>query len=862
MKISFAEFSNFKNLYSGLDKYKVTIDFKDLTNVITVLIGPMGSGKTTILGHLQPWASFGTLDERNSDGTIIEEKDGYKHIIFLDGDDEFDILHKWTWSKDHHSLKSYVKKNGVELNPNGNQSSFKDIIETEMGIDQNFLRLSRLGPNVANLIDMGATERKEFIARMLSDVDMYLAISKDMSDRARAIGAQTQLLSKKFQGVTSSSLTQMKDDSVRLNSDINNLHTQILNMNNEIGILVGENRTLTGDYSLTEYERILDEKKRTISNLTEKRNDLSKSLSDIFSDYASISDVDMDIGKYSALLASTISELDKCKVLKTEAEKKRDELFTLKSSAKSSDYLKNLADNYAIQKSTVEDYRLSLIGFDCKLSAMQIKTLMTDIQMFDSTLNDLIVINTDILEDIFSKGYENALSTSKKQTEILQKRKFKLQMSINNVDYLSRYQVDEELEVPSGCKHYKKCPYYRTHPSVVKSDFGSFSEKQQEINEELESIDIRLNKLAEYPFIINKMKAIKSMYEDLAGRVGYIGALRVDNFKTLVLYNHKWYDYDKITDTLEKCVDKEKMLEIESKLPEMKVELDKFANADLASVSVQYEKAENDLNDMIEMISSKDKAILGYKQTIESLGELRKTLLNKECIEKQIESLNTNILSLIDEVDTMSVNVNKVKSKLVSIDNLRNESQVLIREEDDLRRELNILTTKIIDIENALEEFDNLNKELAIINLIKEASSAKKGIPLIYVRVFLNDCVDIINQLISMVFEDSIEIKEFNITEKDFYVPYYKNGILIDDIKSASQGEKSIISLALSFALIRKGVSKYNILLLDEIDGALYQKDREKFLQILSQQIKAINSEHISTSSESLEKRDVPFKIL
>ena len=113
-----------------------------------------------------------------------------------------------------------------------------------------------------------------------------------------------------------------------------------------------------------------------------------------------------------------------------------------------------------------------------------------------------------------------------------------------------------------------------------------------------------------------------------------------------------------------------------------------------------------------------------------------------------------------------------------------------------------------------------------------------------------------------MVFGDAVEIKEFNITDKDFFIPYYKNGTLISDVKSASQGERSIISLALSFALIRKSITTYNILLLDEIDGALYSKDREKFLTILAQQIKAINAEQIFVISHNNTFEGMPVNII
>ena len=125
-----------------------------MTNTINVIIGEMGSGKTTILSHLQPWATVGSLDERNTDGIIIEEMNGHKYLVFQNGADIYEITHSWKWEKDHHSLKSYFKKNGEELNPNGNQSSFKELVELEMGIDQSFLQplASRLNEPVRVVI--------------------------------------------------------------------------------------------------------------------------------------------------------------------------------------------------------------------------------------------------------------------------------------------------------------------------------------------------------------------------------------------------------------------------------------------------------------------------------------------------------------------------------------------------------------------------------------------------------------------------------------------------------------------------------------------------------------------------------------
>ena len=72
---------------------------------------------------------------------------------------------------------------------------------------------------------------------------------------------------------------------------------------------------------------------------------------------------------------------------------------------------------------------------------------------------------------------------------------------------------------------------------------------------------------------------------------------------------------------------------------------------------------------------------------------------------------------------------------------------------------------------------------------------------------------------------------------------FYNKGVRLPDVKYASQGEISFLSIALSFALSSQALAKYNIMLLDEIDGPLDTRNREKFIRILERQIDRIDSE-------------------
>ena len=64
MKILRLKLKNFIHIYSGMGKYEVELDLRESNKQINIFIGKMGSGKTAILGHLQPFASYGTLDAR------------------------------------------------------------------------------------------------------------------------------------------------------------------------------------------------------------------------------------------------------------------------------------------------------------------------------------------------------------------------------------------------------------------------------------------------------------------------------------------------------------------------------------------------------------------------------------------------------------------------------------------------------------------------------------------------------------------------------------------------------------------------------------------------------------------------------
>ena len=93
MKITYLKLTNFVNIVTAFKTETIEIDFTKAKNDVILLTGPNGSGKTSILSCLHPFATNGNLDVRDSNPLIVAKKDGYKEIHIENGNDLYIIQH-------------------------------------------------------------------------------------------------------------------------------------------------------------------------------------------------------------------------------------------------------------------------------------------------------------------------------------------------------------------------------------------------------------------------------------------------------------------------------------------------------------------------------------------------------------------------------------------------------------------------------------------------------------------------------------------------------------------------------------------------------------------------------------------------
>ena len=853
MKITLLELNNFSAIYVGLRRERLRLDFSKFTNIITILVGEMGSGKTTILSQLHPWSSIGVLDERNSDQLIRSERDGMKHIVFKDGTDEFDIVHKYTWTKDHHSTKSFFKYNGNELNPNGNVSSFKDLVTKFMGVDQSYLRITRLGPNVSNLIDMPWNQRKTYVASMIENVDIYTNILVEIRNKIKNCDAELTVITKQVMDVSDEELANMKEQAASLDKTVENESQAVLKMYADLQQLSSANDKLVTKYLRDHNSTMADLQEKLIRGIDRDKAKLETLNSNIqeLDNGIDMNKLMMDMGSYSTKIDTIKTNRSLLEDQLNEISTEIDKLETKKLNAADSVYMQSLITNYEDLIVKLNGYNEELAGYHMELSPAEINTLLADIRTLDEAIYSVRSYNKEIVNDLVKRNV-NPTKYANEQIEKLQNKIVLLKRQIENMRFIDGYDVTMDLpEVKApACL---ACPYYKTHPNVMKkTTAGKTEAKIREKQLEISECQSKIAAFEDYSIVDSKIKQCEKLFYEIKPRVQKLKALKITDIKVIMsTINAVWYDYDTIINELERAVHYVDSNHLSIKVVELESEIKKYETLNLDDILKQIQEKSNFLEDTKLAIKECDSDIDTYNAKIDELSTIIHDYEYIDDLKKEATILDNTIESNTQLLKTLDADIEEFAKNSTEYSELNGryiELQGCYSAHSDA---LEKLSRRIDVVDNGKKQINALQEQKYLYELIKEASSPQTGIPLLYVQMFLNDCISITNQLISMVLDDTIEIMGLDLSKPDMKIPYRKNGEVMEDVKSASQGERAAISLALSFAFMHKclsmnkGTFNYNILLLDEIDAPFDSSARDRCIQILAQQIKVNNVEQV-----------------
>lgn len=868
MRITRLYLKNFIHIYSGMHKRVVELNLKDIDKKINIFIGKMGSGKTAILGHLQPFSSYGTLDSRNQEDLILAEEDGLKEIEYEINDHYYKIQHKYTWNKSSktHSVKSYIQRDGIELNENGNVRSFKEIIKLEFGIEQNFLRLLRLGPNVSNLINMKSTERKSFIASLLEDADVYTTLFQKINEDYRGINSILSVMSNKLNSLSADKESEMKIELSQLTDIVSKLQEDIQKDREEISRLIGINQSISSNKSIDELLEIIKKSNEIKDHLLQEMNLIHEKLDK--TPLENIEDLSIQYGKISAILVnleeSIISITSKYDSTESDRNKIRDYLLLQKSNTQ----IQSLETQLQIAYQKYKEAEEGINNFQCKYSYEYLGSLQTSIESFQFAIEELCANSEKVIHKLYYS--DNTLGKwANRQLNILRGRQVNLKKLLNNIQFSIEYECPLPLYRPPMCPT-DNCPFIISHPQIIKEkNSHKCNQKIMDLKHEIDSLEIEISECEDCIYQIPKMDFVKKLWEKISIPLKNIGALNENKLITILTNLNSrchWYSPDVLQSTIEKLKMQDSYESLKSnyfilknELIELKASIGKYNNEDLEMKDNELSKLMNELKEL----QIKKETTMKEKERIEELLEI---LRDSENLKERHKKLSDEYNSQITQIDDLTHIINRMQVNLSMITDLQKSIQENSIIYNQKMSRLNQLNTIMQDIKSTTESYNEYLEERNILKTLLDAVSSKEGIPVIMVKLFLDECKSIVNDLIADIFDDDLEILDFDLREdtNEFKIPYLINGVAVEDISSASQGQTSVISIALSFALCRKAMFDYNIMLLDEIDNSIHKRDREKFIAILSKQMNSVHSEQIFliTHNDIFQQSGLPVNII
>lgn len=837
MKVTFLRLKNFVAIDATLNLKKIEIDFTKMKHSILLFIGVNGSCKTYILSQIHPFAYMGNVDVRHGMDMIIDGKDGEKEIGFInDQGDTYYIHHFYLYKKSGRQVRSYIEKNGVELNKSGLVTTFNQIVEIEFGIDIGFLRVIRLGSNVNNLVSSKSTDRKDLAVKLLTEVDEYLHDYKESTQKARAINTELKLTVEKLKRFGSD------DAEETYTTRLQTLESKLKNVRQEKETSIEKLAKLKGSIE-SSIQGSVSDLRNQVAKIQQSKTEVERRLSVIITALQNLPSVFVT----TSTLDQLIEELEDG-VQETEKE------------------LSSVTTHIEVLSKTLNDQRNDLLDLTNQVKAMHeiddsesIASDLKDAEKFDEQYKKYYETfqptcdKKDIMEDIalaqtIADKIKDLQEFSKKSREIYYKAYSKGRDPYNycreklidlrtelSLCKVTRKTEEKKLYPPSECQLYKQCAFYKAlevkdfrDSEDIKHD-AELVEGAIKVADGIHNITILLSTRSKTLPI--KMD-IKNIILDILNHTSNF--YNFEEAQHMVTFLEKYNEWKQ---------NKERMKQLQFQLHEYELRKDSVDSGIVnqqKTLMVRISDGEKELRKLHKKKKRLAEELNFDKEKIVDANRYRELIQQRDTTTQELQSINDEVTSL--------------EGKILLLKKFDEESfshQQLIQQAES---SIQLLEQSIFDTKVKLREFrelqekkQKLEQSYAKIGLVRRAVSSTEGIPLLYLNLHFSRARNLANSIISSVYGDVIRLEKIIINEKEFRIPYSKNGVEVEDVIYASQGETSVISLALSFALMEEfsGRSGYNILLLDEVDGPLDRSSKEKFLRVLESQMTRIGCEQV-----------------
>ena len=884
MRITYLKLQNLVNVYAGLKRKLVEIDFSKSQNKKILILGDNGSGKTVLLSCLQPYRE--TNDNREMQ-VLEDEKRATKEIHIQNGDNLYEIVHHYGRSSSQN--KSFIKKNGEELNSTGNIRSFLTLLESELKITKDYFVLGRLGDNVDNFINLGMTERKKYLNKFIPSTDRFLEAYKRVSENLQGLDRQIKTISVSLEKYGD------KEENEALRTKLQERKTKLeelkTTVSSKVAVATASLRTLQTQFQEfpTGLPTLIANLETTIESTKAQVEDL-KNIIKTGEDIYSLEVLNKKIDKINDLLQNYQQEMSDLNLKQFTLEQEISSAqTTIKKNLGTIEQMGDLSEEALTTRLQELENLQSTLQADLEEFEGQTE-LMTFINQnqasrgFISSLDTLLTsigsiissapasVSTYLLPDLKD---ETAVTTLQedlgKQRQTLLDKEDQYKSLNEEYNKLNRKSgLLEILDHSEYSEHAKECPIvgmalgFKDQAMTItnlQSQLTTLSQEIEALGKEISSTETILGELerfkSSYQGVVTQAYQSHPEYSQLIPNEVFFNpsqletALRdlIQKFKEVDSYMAKKTELSNVQEKISGVQQSMNNLEVLNKLYKENDEL----REKIKEVEPKLTEVQGQVSTLIKKEAT-TKLILGKLQA----G--RDHLVQLPNLERDLEAYHQQ-LAAYEDCQTKITQFNEELSQLnPQVVNVETELKQTISDLEDQDKKHFLIT-------DSLERLDNIHKVRPTYKLVQDSLDPKKGIPLIFSKNYLVAISERANELLDVAYKGTYQLK-FVLETRDFRIEILKgDGNNLTDITLASQGETSMTSISLSLAMlgqIMNDLHGYNILYLDEMDAELDSNNRKSFISVIDRQMEllGVDQTFIITHNNEFYSSDIDLILL
>lgn len=842
MRLLRLRLENYIGIYNGMGLNHIEIDFSKCIHKVLIIKGDNGTGKSTIFKALTPLA--------DSSINFIPDKTAIKEIAY---ETDFQTILNIKYEsvvKDgiRRPTKCYLNRlnpdGSIEnLNPSNNITTAKEVIYDILGIDDNFITLSQLSANKKGLGGLKPSERKRYVNSIISSLAVFNNIHKMISTKSTVLKSIIDSYVTKLNQIGNVAIVEdaIKKDTLalkELDNKKNGLISEIATIKAELARLDTSGNFLNDYKDLSMRKIILEKEIRELPDIEEYSEE-------------KLIQYEKDMARYEAneeMLSSRAKEiLDNELELSnnvTELQIKLDSLYD-------KDHMDDLNSKIESTKKELESYKpfFSLFETYKNISEQDYETVKLVIEKFNSTVETIFQTYSETVR----KESMNSLRTGKNEvvldhTEILsglEKQLEDLRTERRDVEFLNNRSKDYN-KIPDDCNHKSDCPFIKDiveAKNLLKSRQSLYS-LSTKINSTLDAIESAKNLAEENMMKTQCLYEMKSILEYIQSMSKIIrkfpGTESLDSINTL--YHNIEYGIRLNFESVDKYQEFKNISTIVSALEDdlhsYESAKEKLISAN-AEIRILQEKIDTDLKNLSTIRDSKVSVLAEIEKIRSSKLEIKSVLdsiryakINKEKFEEVSEELQS-ITSKIDSMEKDTVAIKELTDRL----NRRGAELSALQNTDlpALTKAIEENKYRIVLFEQYTRDSQEYGAKYNEIQMIKKYTSIH-GIQTVYMSVFMNSILNMTNSLLTLLFRGRFTLQPFIINENEFNIPCADSeGRVREDISLMSDSQLSMISMLISFVLLRNSSNKYNIIKLDEVDDNLDNMNRIQFSILIEQ---------------------------